>query len=262
MEKVGSEADHLFVPDLPPYFDGYKILHFTDFHLGTFPKDTDFVEKVVECANNEDVELMVFTGDLVNNSATEVAPYLETLKQLHAPDGIYSVWGNHDYCEYDNNHSIGALKRNRKMLFGFQKELGWTQLMNEHVTLSHGLASIEIIGVENAGNPPFSNRANLKKAMKGIVDKKAFKILLTHDPHHWRKEALKAGIHLTLSGHTHAGQILIGKLTPARLAFKEWGGIYRRGAQMLYVSAGIGGSFPFRLGAWPEMTVITLKRKL
>lgn len=249
-------------PDLPPYFDGYKILHFTDFHLGTFPKDTDFVERVVECANNEDVELMVFTGDLVNNSATEVAPYLETLKQLHAPDGIYSVWGNHDYCEYDNNHSIGALKRNRKMLFGFQKELGWTQLMNEHVTLSHGLASIEIIGVENAGNPPFSNRANLKKAMKGIVDKKAFKILLTHDPHHWRKEALKAGIHLTLSGHTHAGQILIGKLTPARLAFKEWGGIYRRGAQMLYVSAGIGGSFPFRLGAWPEMTVITLKRKL
>nr|WP_287801641.1 metallophosphoesterase [Prevotella sp.] len=249
-------------PDLPPYFDGYKILHFTDFHLGTFPKDTDFVEKVVECANNEDVELMAFTGDLVNNSATEVAPYLETLKQLHAPDGIYSVWGNHDYCEYDNNHSIGALKRNRKMLFGFQKELGWTQLMNEHVTLSHGLASIEIIGVENAGNPPFSNRANLKKAMKGIVDKKAFKILLTHDPHHWRKEALKAGIHLTLSGHTHAGQILIGKLTPARLAFKEWGGIYRRGAQMLYVSAGIGGSFPFRLGAWPEMTVITLKRKL
>lgn len=249
-------------PDLPPYFDGYKILHFTDFHLGTFPKDTDFVEKVVECANNEDVELMAFTGDLVNNSATEVAPYLETLKQLHAPDGIYSVWGNHDYCEYDNNHSIGALKRNRKMLFGFQKELGWTQLMNEHVTLSHGLASIEIIGVENAGNPPFSNRANLKKAMKGIVDKKAFKILLTHDPHHWRKEALKAGIHLTLSGHTHAGQILIGKLTPARLAFKEWGGIYRRDAQMLYVSAGIGGSFPFRLGAWPEMTVITLKRKL
>lgn len=92
MEKVGSETDHLFVTGFTSYFDGYKILHFTDFHLGTFPKDTDFVEKVVECANNEDVELMAFTGDLVNNSATEVAPYLETLKQLHAPDGIYSVW--------------------------------------------------------------------------------------------------------------------------------------------------------------------------
>ena len=247
-------------PDLPPYFDGYKILHFSDFHLGTFPKGTDFVEKVVEKANNEDVEMMVFTGDLVNNSAEEVRPYLDTLKQLHAPDGIYSVWGNHDYCEYDNNHSIGALKRNRKMLYEFQKQLGWTQLMNEHVTMSHGLASIEIIGVENAGNPPFSNRANLKKAMKGI-DKSAFKILLTHDPHHWRREALAKGIQLTLSGHTHAGQIQIGRLTPARMAFKEWGGIYRRGAQMLYVSAGLGGSFPFRLGAWPEMTVITLKRK-
>ena len=246
-------------PDLPPYFDGYKILHFSDFHLGSFPRGTDFVEKVVEQANNEDAEMMMFTGDLVNNSADEVAPYLDVLKKLHAPDGIYSVWGNHDYCEYDNNHSIGALKRNRKKLFEYQKQLGWTQLMNEHVTMSHGLASIEIIGVENAGNPPFSNRSNLKKAMKGI-DKSAFKILLTHDPHHWRKEALKAKIQLTLAGHTHAGQIQLGRLTPARMAFKEWGGIYRQGSQMLYVSAGLGGSFPFRLGAWPEMTVITLRR--
>lgn len=261
-------------PDLPPYFDGYKILHFSDFHLGSFPKGTDFVEKVVDVANSEDAEMMVFTGDLVNNSADEVSPYLDTLKQLHAPDGIYSVWGNHDYCEYDNNHSIGALKRNRKKLFAYQEQLGWKQLMNEHVTVSHGLASIEIIGVENAGNPPFSNRANLKKAMKGIDDgvksrkddsrldraTVPFKILLTHDPHHWRKEALKAKIQLTLSGHTHAGQIQLGKLTPARMAFKEWGGIYRHGTQMLYVSAGLGGSFPFRLGAWPEMTVITLRR--
>jgi len=262
-------------PDLPPYFDGYKILHFSDFHLGTFPRGTDFVEKVVDVANGEDAEMMVFTGDLVNNSADEVIPYLDTLKQLHAPDGIYSVWGNHDYCEYDNNHSIGALKRNRKKLFAYQEQLGWKQLMNEHITISHGLASIEIIGVENAGNPPFSNRANLRKAMKGIdecakgrtgdsrlvVATVPFKILLTHDPHHWRKEALKAKIQLTLSGHTHAGQIRLGKLTPARMAFKEWGGIYRQGSQMLCVSAGLGGSFPFRLGAWPEMTVITLKRK-
>lgn len=267
-------------PDLPPYFDGYKILHFSDFHLGTFPKGTDFVEKVVEKANLEDVEMMVFTGDLVNNSAEEVRPYFDTLKKLHAPDGIYSVWGNHDYCEYDNNHSIGALKRNRKMLYDFQSQLGWKQLMNEHVTISHGLASIELIGVENAGNPPFSNRANLKKAMKGIDEitgylsdqtnesseshakqSESFKILLTHDPHHWRKEALAEHIQLSLSGHTHAGQIQIGRLTPARMAFKEWGGIYRQGKQMLYVSAGLGGSFPFRLGAWPEMTVITLKRE-
>lgn len=253
-------------PDLPPYFDGYRILHFSDFHLGTFPKGTDFVEKVVEQANNEGVDMMVFTGDLVNNSAEEVRPFFDTLKQLYAPDGIYSVWGNHDYCEYDNNHSIGALKRNRRLLYDFQRQLGWRQLMNEHVTISHGLSSIELIGVENAGNPPFSNRANLKKAMKGIGDakeerKKAFKILLTHDPHHWRKEALPANIQLTLSGHTHAGQIKLGSITPARMAFKEWGGVYRQGKRMLYVSAGLGGSFPFRLGAWPEMTVITLKRE-
>lgn len=246
-------------PDLPPYFDGYKLLHFSDFHLGSFPKNTDFVRKVVERANAEDAEMMLFTGDLVNNSAAEVLPYVDVLKDLHAPDGIFSVWGNHDYCEYNNQHGIAALRRNRRQLFDLQKRLGWQQLMNEHVTISHGMAQIEIIGVENAGQPPFTNRSNLRKAMKGVA-KDAFKIVLTHDPHHWRREVLKTGAQLTLAGHTHAGQLRIGSVTPASMAFKEWGGIYRKGRQMLYVSAGLGGSFPFRLGAWPEMTVITLKR--
>lgn len=248
-------------PDLPAYFDGYRLLHFSDFHLGTFPRDSRFVEEVVERANREGCDMMLFTGDLVNNDAEEVRPYFDALRRLYAPDGIFSVWGNHDYCEYDNNHSLGALRRNRRLLFGYQQQLGWHQLMNEHHTVEHGGAQIEIIGVENAGHFPFSNRSNLKKAMKGI-DKQTFKILLTHDPHHWRREVLKAGIQLTLSGHTHAGQLQVGKLTPARMAFREWGGSYKQGSQMLYVSAGLGGSFPFRLGTWPEMTVITLKREI
>ena len=247
--------------DLPPYFDGYKILHFTDLHLGTFPKGADFVRKVVERANAEGVEMMLFTGDLVNNAADEVEPYVEDLKKLHAPDGIFSVWGNHDYCEYNTNHSLSALRKNRRLLFQLQNEMGLHQLMNEHFTVSHGMASIEIIGVENAGQPPFTNRSNLKKAMKGVA-KDAFKIVLTHDPHHWRREVQKTGVHLTLAGHTHAGQLKIGNFTPAHMAFKEWGGEYWLGRQLLYVSAGLGGSFPFRLGAWPEMTVITLKRDL
>lgn len=247
--------------DLPPYFDGYKILHFTDLHLGTFPKGADFVRKVVERANAEGVEMMLFTGDLVNNAADEVEPYVEDLKKLHAPDGIFSVWGNHDYCEYNTNHSLSALRKNRRLLFQLQNEMGWHQLMNEHFMVSHGMASIEIIGVENAGQPPFTNRSNLKKAMKGVA-KDAFKIVLTHDPHHWRREVQKTGAHLTLAGHTHAGQLKIGNFTPAHMAFKEWGGEYWLGRQLLYVSAGLGGSFPFRLGAWPEMTVITLKRDL
>lgn len=246
-------------PDLPPYFDGYRLLHFSDLHLGTFPKNTEFVQKVVDSANHEDVDMMLFTGDLVNNSASEVLPYIDILKQLHAPDGVFSVWGNHDYCEYGNDHTLGGLKRNRKLLFDAQRKMGWIQLMNEHYTISHGMASIQLIGVENAGQPPFSNRSNLKKAMKGVT-RDDFKILLTHDPHLWRKEAIRKGIQLTLSGHTHAGQIRLGSITPARLAFKEWGGVYLKGIQMLYVSAGLGGSLPFRLGAWPEMTVITLKR--
>ena len=248
-------------PDLPPYFDGYRLVQITDFHLGSFPPGNDFVQKVVDATNNEEPDMILFTGDLVNNQASEVEPYLDTLGQLHAPDGIYSIWGNHDYCEYGNNHSIGALKRNRRMLYGYQESLGWHQLMNEHHVVSHGMASIAVIGVENPGQPPFTNRSNLKKAMKG-VDPDMFKILLSHDPHHWRREVVGKKIQLTLAGHTHAGQLKIGKWTPARMAFKEWGGAYRIGEQMLYVSSGIGGSFPFRLGAWPELTVITLKRDL
>lgn len=248
-------------PDLPPYFDGYRLVQITDFHLGSFPPGNDFVQKVVDATNNEEPDMILFTGDLVNNQASEVEPYLDTLGQLHAPDGIYSIWGNHDYCEYGNNHSIGALKRNRRMLYGYQESLGWHQLMNEHHVVSHGKASIAVIGVENPGQPPFTNRSNLKKAMKGL-NPDMFKILLSHDPHHWRREVVGKKIQLTLAGHTHAGQLKIGKWTPARMAFKEWGGAYRVGEQMLYVSSGIGGSFPFRLGAWPELTVITLKRDL
>lgn len=248
-------------PDLPPYFDGYRLVQITDFHLGSFPPGNDFVQKVVDATNNEEPDMILFTGDLVNNQASEVEPYLDTLRQLHASDGIYSIWGNHDYCEYGNNHSIGALKRNRRMLYGYQESLGWHQLMNEHHVVSHGMASIAVIGVENPSQPPFTNRSNLKKAMKGL-NPDMFKILLSHDPHHWRREVVGKKIQLTLAGHTHAGQLKIGKWTPARMAFKEWGGAYRIGEQMLYVSSGIGGSFPFRLGAWPELTVITLKRDL
>lgn len=248
-------------PDLPPYFDGYRLVQITDFHLGSFPPGNDFVQKVVDATNNEEPDMILFTGDLVNNQASEVEPYLDTLGQLHASDGIYSIWGNHDYCEYGNNHSIGALKRNRRLLYGYQESLGWHQLMNEHHVVSHGMASIAVIGVENPGQPPFTNRSNLKKAMKGL-NPDMFKILLSHDPHHWRREVVGKKIQLTLAGHTHAGQLKIGKWTPARMAFKEWGGAYRIGEQMLYVSSGIGGSFPFRLGAWPELTVITLKRDL
>ena len=248
-------------PDLPPYFDGYRLVQITDFHLGSFPPGNDFVQKVVDATNNEEPDMILFTGDLVNNQASEVEPYLDTLGQLHASDGIYSIWGNHDYCEYGNNHSIGALKRNRRMLYGYQESLGWHQLMNEHHVVSHGMASIAVIGVENPGQPPFTNRSNLKKAMKGL-NPDMFKILLSHDPHNWRREVVGKKIQLTLAGHTHAGQLKIGKWTPARMAFKEWGGAYRIGEQMLYVSSGIGGSFPFRLGAWPELTVITLKRDL
>lgn len=204
-------------PDLPPYFDGYRLVQLTDFHLGSYPKGSkgrDFVQKVVDQTNSEDPDMILFTGDLVNNNATEVEPYVKILSQLHANDGIYSVWGNHDYCEYATDHSLGALRQNHRLLFDYQKRLGWQQLMNAHHVVSHGMASITIVGVENAGQPPFTNRSNLRKAMKG-VDKDGFKVLLTHDPHHWRREVVGKNIQLTLAGHTHAGQLKVGKWTPA-----------------------------------------------
>ncbi len=246
--------------DFPAYLDGYKIVQLSDFHLGSYSADTDFVKRVVDAVNEQCADMMVFTGDLVNNSADEVEPFFNDLKRLHAPDGIFSIWGNHDYCEYGDSHRLRYILKNQRKLAEYQRNLGWTQLMNAHQTVGHGMAEFDIIGVENSGIPPFNNRGNLDKAMKGIAPG-AFKILLTHDPHHWKREVLEKGIQLTLSGHTHAGQLKIGSITPARLAFREWGGVYRKDNEVLNVSAGIGGSFPFRLGAWPEITVITLKVK-
>lgn len=176
LEAVRTETYNLYLARFATLFDGYRLVQITDFHLGSFPPGNDFVQKVVDATNNEEPDMILFTGDLVNNQASEVEPYLDTLGQLHASDGIYSIWGNHDYCEYGNNHSIGALKRNRRMLYGYQESLGWHQLMNEHHVVSHGMASIAVIGVENPGQPPFTNRSNLKKAMKGL-NPDMFKIL-------------------------------------------------------------------------------------
>ncbi len=250
----------IYSPDLPASFDGYRILQLSDFHVGTYPANTHFVGKVVDICNSLYCDLGVFTGDLVNNSPAEVNPYITDLKRLQCKDGFYSIWGNHDYCLTGNDRSEKNILAHQKELYRIESQLGWHQLMNEHVTLEKGGEHIQLIGVENAGAAPFPNKCNLQDAM-GDIPLSDYKILLSHDPHHWRKEALQNDIQLMLAGHTHAGQLKIGKFTFARFAFKEWGGLYHHGHQHLYVSYGIGGSFPFRLGAWPEITVLTLKRK-
>lgn len=245
---------------LPEEFDGYRILQMSDIHIGTFLRNPSFIDKLVAKVNDENADLIVFTGDLVNVGADEVIPFMGKLNKIKASDGIFSIMGNHDYCEYGKDNSARNIKRHQTILHYIESKIGWRLLMNEHVMLTRGSASIALIGVENIGKPPFNTYGNLPKAMKGLPYG-MFKVLLSHDPTHWRRGVLhKTDIALTLSGHTHAGQIKIGKFSPAKWAYNEWGGKYVEGGSMLYVSLGIGGAVPFRFGAWPEINVITLTR--
>ena len=254
---------------LPPSFDGYRILQLSDLHIGTFLKNKSFIRKLVNVVNEQHADLIVFTGDLVNVRADEVRPFVSDLSKMVSKDGVLSVMGNHDYCEYGQDHSEEYKKRNQNVLHYFERKMGWRLLDNEHVTIgrlrrTNGeniSESIAVIGVENISKPPFPDYGNLAVAM-GELPKGMFKVLLSHDPSHWRRGVLhKTDIALTLSGHTHAGQLKIGKFSPSKWAYNEWGGKYTEGNSMLYVSTGVGGTVPFRFGAWPEINIITLKRK-
>lgn len=254
---------------LPQSFDGYRILQLSDLHIGTFLKNKSFIRKLVNVVNEQHADLIVFTGDLVNVRADEVRPFVSDLSKMVSKDGVLSVMGNHDYCEYGQDHSEEYKKRNQNVLHYFERKMGWRLLDNEHVTIgrlrrTNGeniSESIAVIGVENISKPPFPDYGNLAVAM-GELPKGMFKVLLSHDPSHWRRGVLhKTDIALTLSGHTHAGQLKIGKFSPSKWAYNEWGGKYTEGNSMLYVSTGVGGTVPFRFGAWPEINIITLKRK-
>lgn len=249
-------------PLLPASFDGYRVLQLSDIHIGTFLRNRGFVDKMVRVVNAQRADLIVFTGDLVNVSAEEVIPFQHALGQLRARDGVYSIMGNHDYCEYGADKSGRNIARNQNVLKYLEEKMGWRLLMNEHVLIGndHG-ERIALIGVENISKPPFPDYGDLQKAV-GTLPRGLFKILLSHDPSHWRRGVLhQTDIALTLSGHTHAGQVRIGSFSPARWAYNEWGGKYVEDGSMLHVSLGIGGTVPFRLGAWPEVNVITLRRK-
>lgn len=246
---------------VPQSFDGYRVLQLSDIHIGTFLQNQRFVERLVEVVNAQRPDLVVFTGDLVNVSATELLPFMSVLDGIRATDGVYSVMGNHDYCEYGHDHSLHTVERNQHALVYMEEKMGWKMLMNEHVTITRGAAQIALVGVENIGKPPFKSHGNLGKAISGLPDG-MFKILLSHDPTHWRMGVLQnTDIQLTLSGHTHAGQFKIGRFSPSRWAYNEWGGMYVEQGRRLHVSLGVGGTVPFRFGAWPEVNVITLRHK-
>lgn len=250
----------LSFPDLPKGFDGYKIVQLSDLHIGTHGHKTDFLEKVVRLSNDENPDLMVFTGDLVNLSAQETVPFEEVLSRLKAKDGIWSVLGNHDYCFYGMKERPVDLRQESTKVVEAERRMGWNVLLNEHRVIHRGNDSIALAGVENTGKPPFPEIGDLKKAVADI-QRGTFTILLSHDPSHWRMETIpETDIPLTLSGHTHAMQFKIGHWSPSKWLYPEWGGLYTEGCQKLFVSEGLGGSIPFRVGTKPEIVVITLRR--
>lgn len=247
--------------DLPSSFDNYKIIQLSDIHIGSWQGNKKSIQQAIRLINDQKPDLIVFTGDLVNHRADELDGFEEILAQMHAKDGTYSILGNHDYGPYYHWNTPQEKAENLKELERREASMGWRLLNNEHTYLTKGNDSIALIGVENWGMPPFDGRGDLKKAMQGVNT--PFKILLSHNPTHWRAEVLPdSNINLTLSGHTHAMQLACGQHSPSSWVYKEWKGMYDEDNQHLYVNVGLGFvGMPFRFGAWPEITVITLKKE-
>ena len=246
---------------LPRGFDGYRIVQLSDIHTGSWGNDTAPMLKAVNIINRLQPDLIVFTGDLVNNLASELDAFIPVFSQLKAKHGVYSVLGNHDYSTYIKWDTPQQQEAQLDSLKAKQARMGWTLLNNRHVKLHQQNDSIALIGVENSGRPPFPDHARLSEAMTGTAG--MFQILLSHDPTHWRREVLpKTDIQLMLAGHTHAMQTRIFGFTPAQFVYPENDGLYQEGEQMLYVNIGLGHLlYPMRLGAWPEITLLTLKAK-
>ncbi len=249
------------VADLPDEFDGFRIVQVSDLHLEMFKDSQDFIRSLVDSVNKQRPDLIVFTGDLVSRQSKEILPHMDALSDFKARYGVMSILGNHDYSIYGPfHHDSLTIAHDFQLLKEYQRAMGWDLLLNEHRYIERDSSRIAIIGVENEGKSGKVRRADLKHAMADVSDS-CCKILLSHDPYHWRHEVLRTtNIQLTLSGHTHAAHFRIGNFSPSRFVYSEWAGLYHRGSQQLFISAGVGGMLAFRLGAWPEINVITLKK--
>ena len=253
--------------DLPEAFDGFTLAQLSDIHSGSF----DNPEKVaygVDLVNQQQADVILFTGDIVNNKTDELYPYQSIFSKLSAPMGVYSILGNHDYGDYTDWENDAAKRQNLEDLKRTQKEMGFRLLLNESVTLEKGSDRISLVGVENWGAGRFKKAGDLEKALSQ-VEATDFKILMSHDPSHWEAQVLPHPfpIHLTLSGHTHGMQFGIDipgviKWSPIQWRYKQWAGIYDREKQYLNVNRGFGYlAYPGRVGMWPEISLITLKKK-
>jgi predicted MPP superfamily phosphohydrolase len=250
---------------LPDAFDGFRLIQISDIHAGSL-NDTEAVARGIDLILAQQADLIVFTGDLVNNYTKEVDNIFHLLARLQSPGGVISILGNHDYGHYARWSSEAALANEQKEMTAAHRALGWRLLKNENFQLQRGADSIAILGVENWGNPPFPRYGDLERTLQGI-EEQSFKILLSHDPTHWDLQALHhpKRIDLTLSGHTHGMQfgVEVGgfKWSPVSLKYPRWAGLYQEGEKFLNVNRGFGFiGFPGRVGIFPEITVITLQK--
>ncbi len=250
---------------LPDRFDGIKIVQISDFHIGTFLHYKDRVREVVDLVNEQNADLVVFTGDLVNNLSIELDPFMDILRGLRAGMGKYSILGNHDYGEYVPWKSEKEKQDNLERLVGLEREAEFDLLLDESRQIERDGQVIELIGIENWGLPPIPQYGDLEKAMQD-TDPQNFKILLSHDPTHWDAQVVdKTDIDLMLAGHTHGAQFGIEipgwRWSPATVRYKQWGGLYSEGMQQLYINTGLGSiGYPGRVGMPPEITVFTLNK--
>jgi len=248
--------------DLPEFFDGYRIVQFSDAHVATFEDGREWMlQRVIDSIQAQHADMIVFTGDLQNLRPSELEDKVPVLRHLQAPDGVYSVLGNHDYATYLTCDDATKEQYNKQTQHWF-RQTGWTLLMNENRIIRRDSDSIVIAGMENWGVPKrMPRKGDTRKTMKGISPK-AFTVMLQHDPTAWRKKILpECHAQLTLSGHTHGGQFAIFGWSPVALTYDEWFGMTYEGSRAIYVSAGLGGLIPFRLGQPGEIVVITLKKK-
>ncbi len=254
-------------PTLPALFDGLKIVQLSDIHAGSFT-DPLAVERGIKMVMEQQPDLILFTGDLVNNLANEMDDYWPLFAQLKAPLGVFSITGNHDYADYVQWESIEQKRANFEKLKAVHAQMGWQLLMNQHVVITRNQSSIGIIGIENwSAKSRFPKYGNFKKAFAGAAEI-PFSILLSHDPSHWRAEILEQypTVALTLSGHTHGMQFgfeIPGlQWSPVQYVYNEWAGLYKHAKQALYVNRGFGFiGYPGRVGILPEITVIELFSK-
>lgn len=248
------------VKGLPQSFEGYRIVHISDFHLDGWAGHEDKFAEIVDSINAQNPDLIVCTGDVVSISTDEINPFIPILKRLKAKDGIISIMGNHDYQPYNRAIPERLRSANVARLQNIEREqLGWKLLLNEHTLIHRDSDSIAILGCENQslGVHKVIQRGDLHKAMQGTEG--ICSILLTHDPTHWRGEVIpKTDIPLTLSGHTHSGQFRVFGASVAAFVYDEYDGLYTEGDQHLYVNIGLGGTMPMRVGATPEITVLNL----